>query len=595
MASRQAKNPVCRVGPGIQASTENVETDTSTNRSLVGTTLDNRYSITDLLGQGGMSTVYKARHLFLNRDVAIKIMQEHLANKGEGFYRFQREAQATAALNHPNIVTVTEFGVWGEQPYMVMDYLRGQSLADYIKQRGRPEPALALNIFKQVASALQHAHEKGILHRDLKPSNVMLVRAGIDNEIQCKVVDLGLARFLPGVSGEQKRLTAAGELVGSPFYMSPEQIRDEDLDARSDIYSLGCMMYEVLTGVRPFIDTNAISVLSMHLYETPPPFGLVVQPNNIPPRLEAMVMKAMEKSRSSRFQTMKELVTQLEMTQVWEDATVKSAAYAQPAPPPTPPVSAPPAKEPLETGSIEMDVTGTYDRAAHTLRLKAPAFSRSRFTIWLRLKCEPVLRLLRPYFRGLFASFEGKGASGRRQKINNTRVLVAVLGDSKELIAGADEDFKKYSVYYKNVERRRSMNAQEFLVLLSTDQFDIIHLHGVFDRRAIFKDSSKFHLRLSDVKRACDYAKVKMLWLASDNKLDWVKDNPVLDNPSFHLILTGRRSQNFPKFLSTLLSRMARGESMVSAWESYVGHAQYKGDKVECRMVAGIADTSFLP
>ncbi|HEY9793738.1 MAG TPA: serine/threonine-protein kinase [Candidatus Obscuribacterales bacterium] len=569
-----------------------METGTSTNRSLVGTTLDNRYSITDLLGQGGMSTVYKARHLFLNRDVAIKIMQEHLANKGEGFYRFQREAQATAALNHPNIVTVTEFGVWGEQPYMVMDYLRGQSLAEYIKQRGRPEPKLALNIFKQVASALQHAHEKGILHRDLKPSNVMLVRAGIDNEIQCKVVDLGLARFLPSAAGEHKRLTAAGELVGSPFYMSPEQIRDEDLDARSDIYSLGCMMYEVLRGVRPFIDTNAISVLSMHLYEAPPPFGLVVQPNHIPPRLEAMVMKAMEKSRSSRFQTMKELVTQLEMTQVWDDATVQSSPTASP----QAPVAAPPPRDPhLDTGSMELDVTGTYDKNAFTLRLKQPTFTRNKMAIWLRQALAPVLRMLRPYSRGMFESFEGKGAAGRRQKIANTRVLVAALGDSKDLIASADEDFKKYSVYYKNVERRRSMNAQEFLVLLSTDQFDIIHLHGIYDKRAIFKDTTGFHLRLSDVKRACDYAKVKMLWLASDNKLDWVRDNPVLEHPSFHLILTGRRGPNFPKFLSTLLSRMARGESMVSAWESFVAHAQYRGEKVDCRMVAGIADTSFLP
>ena len=539
-----------------------------------------------------MSTVYKARHLFLNRDVAIKIMQEHLANKGEGFYRFQREAQATAALNHPNIVTVTEFGVWGEQPYMVMDYLRGQSLAEYIKQRGRPEPKLALNIFKQVASALQHAHEKGILHRDLKPSNVMLVRAGIDNEIQCKVVDLGLARFLPSAAGEHKRLTAAGELVGSPFYMSPEQIRDEDLDARSDIYSLGCMMYEVLTGVRPFIDTNAISVLSMHLYEAPPPFGLVVQPNHIPPRLEAMVMKAMEKSRSSRFQTMKELVTQLEMTQVWDDATVQSSPTASP----QAPVAAPPPRDPhLDTGSMELDVTGTYDKNAFTLRLKQPTFTRNKMAIWLRQALAPVLRMLRPYSRGMFESFEGKGAAGRRQKIANTRVLVAALGDSKDLIASADEDFKKYSVYYKNVERRRSMNAQEFLVLLSTDQFDIIHLHGIYDKRAIFKDTTGFHLRLSDVKRACDYAKVKMLWLASDNKLDWVRDNPVLEHPSFHLILTGRRGPNFPKFLSTLLSRMARGESMVSAWESFVAHAQYRGEKVDCRMVAGIADTSFLP
>lgn len=569
-----------------------METDTSTSKSLVGTTLDNRYSITDLIGQGGMSTVYKARHLFLNRDVAIKIMQEHLANNVEGRMRFQREAQAAAALNHPNLVTVTEFGVSeGGEPYMVMDYLRGQSLADYIRQRGRPDPAVALTIFKDVAAALQHAHEKGVLHRDLKPSNVMLVRGGNDNSLQAKVVDLGLARFLPQAGREQRRLTAAGELVGSPFYMSPEQIRDEELDARSDIYSYGCLMYEVLTGVRPFIDTNAISVLSMHLYDTPPPFGIVLQPNRIPPRLEAIVMKCLEKSRSSRYQNMRDLLSALELTSQWEDGPSKSIPYN----PMDPNFQA--AKNEL-SGSLDGDAaaTGTFDlHSQYTLRLKQPNFTRIKMAGWLRIVAAPLLRLLRPHFRQMFESFEGKGIEGRKQRIVNTRVLVAVLGDSREMIANADEDFKKYTVYFKNVERRRSMNAQEFLVLLSTEQFDVIHLHGNFDKRAIFKDSTGFHLRLSDVKRACDYAKVKLLWLASENNLQWVQNNPVLEHPSFYLILTGMRGKNFPKFLSTLLSRIARGESVISAWESFVPHAQYQGDRVTCRMVKGVADCSFLP
>jgi serine/threonine protein kinase len=571
-----------------------VETDTSTSKSLVGTTLDNRYSITDVIGQGGMSTVYKARHLFLNRDVAIKIMQEHLASNVEGRMRFQREAQAAAALNHPNLVTVTEFGVAeGGEPYMVMDYLRGQSLADYIKQRGRPDPNLALTIFKDVASALQHAHEKGVLHRDLKPSNVMLVRGGNDNSLQCKVVDLGLARFLPSAGREQRRLTAAGELVGSPFYMSPEQIRDEELDARSDIYSMGCLMYEVLTGVRPFIDTNAISVLSMHLYDSPPPFGIVLQPNRIPPRLEAMVMKCLEKSRSSRYQTMSALISALELTNPWEDGPSKSIPYN-----PMDPAYQNVKSELSDSMSIEGDAaaTGTFDlHSQYTLRLKQPNFARNKVGGWLRVALAPLLTLLRPHCRQLFESFEGKGIEGRKQRITNTRVLVAVLGDQREMIANADEDFKKYTVYFKNVERRRSMNAQEFLVLLSTEQFDIIHLHGTFDKRAIFKDTTGFHLRLSDVKRACDYAKVKLLWLASENNLQWVNNNPVVEHPAFYLILTGMRGKNFPKFLSTLLSRIARGESVISAWESFVPHAQYQGDRVTCRMVKGVADCSFLP
>lgn len=560
------------------------------SKSLVGTTLDSRYAVTDLLGQGGMSTVYKARHLFLDRDVAIKIMQDHMATQNEGQLRFQREGKAAAALNHPNIVAVMEFGVFEGQPYMVMDYLQGMSLADYLKQKGRPNPALALKIFKQAASGLQHAHERGIVHRDLKPSNVMLVRAPGDNSITCKVVDFGLARFLPREGeGEANRLTAAGELVGSPFYMSPEQIRDEELDARSDIYSFGCLMYEVLTGVRPFIDTNAITVLSMHLYESPPPFGLVLQPNRLPPRIESVVMKCMEKSRSNRFQSMRELCQQLENVPEWEDGPAKSVPY-------NPNIERPSVPSGLTFSQAESEDanTGSLVGIQHmTLRLQRPP--DRRFSHVVKSAFKPVADRLQENIKRLRHAFEGKGPAARKKKVSGTRILVAVLGDTKEMIDAADQDYNKYAVYYKNVERRRSMNAQEFLVLLSSECFDIIHLHGRFDKRAVFQDSTGFQLRLRDVKRACEYSQVKLLWLASDNSLHYLRDNPVLNQPPFHLVLTSSRGDNFPKFLSTLLARIARGESVMHAWNSYVPNAQYQGERTSCRLIAAVADAFFLP
>lgn len=567
-----------------------MEIEASESKSLVGTTLDSRYAVIELIGQGGMSTVYKAHHLFLDRDVAIKIMQDHMATQNEGQLRFQREGKAAAALNHPNIVSVMEFGVFEGQPYMVMDYLQGLSLADYLKQKGRPNPALALKIFKQASSALQHAHEKGIVHRDLKPSNVMLVRAPGDNSITCKVVDFGLARFLPRAGEEPRRLTAAGELVGSPFYMSPEQIRDEELDARSDIYSFGCLMYEVLTGVRPFLDTNAITVLSMHLYESPPPFGLVLQPNRLPPRIESVVMKCLEKSRSNRFQTMKELCQQLETVPEWEDGPSKSTPY-------NPNIEKPSVPSGITVSQSEVfdgANTGSMLGMQHmTLRLKRPA--DRRFSTLLKTALKPVGEAITAFPKRVRLAFEGKGPAARRKKVSGTRILVAALGDSKEMIDAADQDYSKYAVYFKNVERKRSMNAQEFLVLLSSECFDIIHLHGRFDRRAVFEDSTGFQLRLSDVKRACDYSQVKMLWLASDNNLHYLRDNPVLDRPPFHLVLTSSRGENFPKFLSTLLARIARGESVISAWNSFVPQAQFKGERTNCRVITAVADTCFLP
>ncbi len=574
--------------------------ETEIRDSLLGTTLDNRYQIDAVIGRGGMSTVYKARHLFLNRDVAIKIMQEHLASNQEGRMRFQREAQAAASLSHPNIIAITEFGVaQAGEPYMVMDYLQGESLAEVLRETVRSEPEMSLLIFKQVSAALQHAHDKGILHRDLKPSNVMLTRSESDRSLQIKVVDFGLARFLPGAGKDQRRLTAAGELVGSPYYMSPEQIRDEELDARSDIYAFGCLMYEALSGVRPFSDTNAITVLSMHLYEPPPPFSTVLQPNRVPDELEAIVLKCLEKNRSKRYQTMLSLAADLATVQIWQDGPAQSIPYV----PPTtkiiegsgPIVSVHPRpreEEPVKTNTTSMSKPDLS--SGHTLRLEQPQFAKKS---WIEETMSPVMKWLSPHLKKIIAlsAADGKSMEVSKQRIIGTRVLVALLGDDKESTEQAKIDASKYRVYYSNVELKTALNAQEFLVLLSTDQFDIVHLMGKFDQRAIFNDSTGFELRLTDVRRACEYAKVHLLWLAAENDLAVIRDNPLIQNPTFHLVLTKARGQNFPKFLSSLLARLARGESLAVAWESILPHAQYKGDKVNCKLVPGAFDVSFFP
>jgi serine/threonine protein kinase len=563
-------------------------------KSLIGTTLDNRYLIESVLGEGGMSTVYKAKHVFLKKDVAIKVMQQSMSANSESFLRFQREAQAAAVLSHPNIIAVSEFGVaeTGE-PYMVMDYLEGQPLSELLREN-RPQPAESLLIFRQIVSALVHAHEKGILHRDLKPSNVMLHRT-LNEALQAKVVDLGLARFLPHTGSDQLRLTAAGQLIGSPYYMSPEQIRDEELDARSDIYSLGCLMYETLTGCRPFDDANTITVLSMHLYDEPPTFSAVMPGCRVPKRLQAMVLKCLDKSRSRRYQTMSELLRDLDAIEVWDEnlpaseerTTEKETAGAA-------------SQQPNAGGQgpgkrIERTRSGTMDFAGLTLRFDQPNFAQKGFGGALRRMADPILKLTKPTIVRVMGAFEGRGSRARTQKVTGTKVLVAVLGAEKEDAAAAQADADKYKVYYKSVELRKSLSAQEFLVLLATEKFEIVHLHGQYDRGGIFHEASRFGLRLGDIRRACEFAGVKLLWLASSNNPDWLKGSSALTEPSFSVVITQSRGENFPKFLSGFLSRTARGESLNSVWSIYVPYIEYKGYKTECRFLAGQADTIFLP
>ncbi|MBS1989637.1 MAG: serine/threonine protein kinase [Cyanobacteria bacterium SZAS LIN-3] len=269
---------------------------------LVGTVLDGRFEIEEVLGSGGMSVVYKARQLRVNRHVAIKTLRLQLDTKDIYRERFQREISSLCSLSHPNIVTVYDC-IIGEddQPYIVMDYLRGRSLEALIAHEGPMSVERFARISIQICSALEHAHKRGIIHRDLKPGNIVLM----DDEMDfVKVVDFGLAK----IGDQNKRLTHSGELWGSPPYMSPEQCMGEPQDQRSDLYSIGAVMYEMLCGVDPFPNASTVfEFIKNHTSVTPPPLNSVNLKVNVPPKVEAVVFKALEKDPNRRYQSAKEL------------------------------------------------------------------------------------------------------------------------------------------------------------------------------------------------------------------------------------------------------------------------------------------------
>ena len=279
---------------------------------LVGTTFAGRYSILKIAGHGGMSTVYKSQHVYMERIVAVKLLHKHLISDPVSIQRFQQEAKASSSLTHPNIITVYDFGITEDEglAYLVMDYLEGPSLGDLIDEGGPLHEKEALDLFRQITRGLVHAHGKGVVHRDLKPRNLVLT-VQEDGDVLVKIVDFGIAKMLPREGVESQHLTQTGEVFGSPIYMSPEQCSGQPLDARSDVYSMGCVMYEVLTGIPPFIGQNAVETMSMHVSETPPPFSEVAPNLKISARTEELVMACLAKKPKKRIQSAADLLDEL--------------------------------------------------------------------------------------------------------------------------------------------------------------------------------------------------------------------------------------------------------------------------------------------
>jgi len=299
--------------------------------TLVGKTLANKYLVLEEVGRGGMSIVYKGRHNMIDRMVAIKMLQSQLMNDQNSIKRFQREAQAVACINHPNVIAVYDSDIHQGQPYIVMDFLVGDSLAAIIKRDNHVAVDRVIKIFIKVADALESAHQKGVLHRDMKSGNIMLVDLDGHKDV-VKVVDFGIAKLLPSSGKQQQNLTATGEIFGSPVYMSPEQCQGIPLDARSDIYSTGVVMYEALTGEPPLIGENIIDTMQLHVGSKPLPFGQIRPDLVVPPVLEAIILKALEKQPDDRFQSMLEMREALEYAEktMSENGAANTRAAARP-------------------------------------------------------------------------------------------------------------------------------------------------------------------------------------------------------------------------------------------------------------------------
>lgn len=320
-------------------------------QSWIGQKLGGRYEVLELLGQGGMAAVYKAHDPNLNRVVAVKLIHPHLSSDGEFVKRFRQEAAAVAQFRHPNIVQVYDFNNDGDTYYIIFEYVPGESLQDRLKRlvdNGRSFPMDdVIKIASGIGSALDYAHRQGVVHRDVKPANVMLNIHG-----DAILMDFGIVKMVGGTQH-----TATGAVVGTARYMSPEQIRGQVLDGRSDIYSLGTMLYEMVAGKRPFESDSAMSLMMMHISD-PVPDITKVRPDT-PPGLAAVVNKALAKDPANRYQSAGQLVSDLRKVAAGEmptaaahravaaaDMTIVEAPPAsKPAPPPDPTAVEPPSQK----------------------------------------------------------------------------------------------------------------------------------------------------------------------------------------------------------------------------------------------------------
>jgi serine/threonine protein kinase len=292
------------------------------NQAWLGKVVDGRYKVMEVIGRGGMGVVYRVEHLRMGKVAAMKVLHRDLASDPDVVQRFEREAAAVSRLHHPHTVQVFDFGTAQGALYLIMEYVRGLDLGSIITRDGPLPWSRAAPLLAQICGALAEAHELGIVHRDLKPENVLITRTGNGRDY-AKVLDFGLAKL-----EQQKAPTTATDrqqIVGTPYFMSPEQIRGDDVDTRSDIYSFGCLMFEVLTGQHLFTGSTAVGVLTKHLTAEPDAPSMRTPKLGIDPQVDALCRKALAKDPSMRFQTATALVEAIE--EVYTD-TVGNATGA---------------------------------------------------------------------------------------------------------------------------------------------------------------------------------------------------------------------------------------------------------------------------
>ncbi len=269
----------------------------SDTSDLIGRIFDSRYQITALVGRGGMGTVYKAVHVAMNQTVALKVLHREMSQDERQVQRFYQEARASSRLKHPNTIKVFDFGRSDEgHLYLAMEFLEGQTLTQLLRREGVLPVRRALNIVRQVAKALAEAHMNGLVHRDLKPDNIFITQIYGEEDF-VKVLDFGIAKFLQG-HPESEALTQAGLVCGTPLYLSPEQALGRTLDGRSDLYSLGVILYEMLAGNPPFRAETPVALVMRHIHDAPPPLGGPA--GGIPDPVRALVFSLLDKDRDHR-------------------------------------------------------------------------------------------------------------------------------------------------------------------------------------------------------------------------------------------------------------------------------------------------------
>jgi len=278
----------------------------------VGTVVDGKYEILALVGSGGMGRVYLAKQKELGTKVALKVLHRHLLDSPNAAARFKQEARAAFNLSSRNLVSVLDFGqVNQEQPYLAMQFVEGVSLQDFLKTNGPMSFSQCILLLRQVAAALEEAHSKGIVHRDIKPSNILLSGGKLE-EGSVKVVDFGIAKGFESNESSIEKLTSTGQLIGSPLYMSPEQVNGTSVDARSDLYSLGCVMFECLTGTPPFRGETVIQTLIMHCKESPPSLKVDGKDSAAFADANSILSKLLAKEPEQRFSGAASLMKELE-------------------------------------------------------------------------------------------------------------------------------------------------------------------------------------------------------------------------------------------------------------------------------------------
>jgi len=274
---------------------------------LIGQVLDGRYKIEKVLGEGGMGIVYKAVHTALGKPLAIKVLRPEVSKNEEIVMRFRQEAQSASQIGNPHIIDISDFGSLADgSTYFAMEYLHGRSLTAALAEQPFTNQR-TIHVVRQIADALGAAHDIGIVHRDMKPDNVQLLDRGGAKDF-VKVLDFGIAK----VGGSTSKLTQAGQVFGTPHYMSPEQCAGTNVDHRTDIYAVGVILYEMATGKVPFDADNLMGILTKHLYETPIAPHELAPPVDVAPAMEAIILKCLQKKPELRYQTMAELASDLD-------------------------------------------------------------------------------------------------------------------------------------------------------------------------------------------------------------------------------------------------------------------------------------------